>query len=114
MAESIKENAVFRRLYYRGASASNRYLAIYCLPNRLKKRRLGLTVSAKLGHAVVRNRTRRRLRELYRALEPEMKSGFDLVIVARSAAVDADFAALGRALRTLCARLNLLETETHE
>lgn len=109
MAQSIKENAVFRRLYYRGASASNRYLAVYCLPNRLQTRRLGLTVSAKLGHAVVRNRTRRRLREIYRALEPEVKSGFDLVIVARSAAVDAEFAALSRALRTLLSRVDLLE-----
>ncbi len=108
MAESIKENAVFRRLYYRGANASNRYLAVYCRPNRLDRNRLGLTVSAKLGHAVVRNRTRRRLRELFRALEPQLKCGYDIVVVARGAAVEAEFTALGHALSALFDRLDLL------
>ncbi len=105
---SLKENAVFRRLYHRGTSAGSRYLVVYCRPNGGKVSRLGFTVSTKLGHAVVRNRVRRRLREIYRLVEPDLKSGYDIVIVARSAAVEADFALLERNLRQLCGKVELL------
>ena len=105
---SLKENAVFRRLYHRGNSAGSRYLVVYCRPNGSAGSRLGFTVSTKLGHAVVRNRVRRRLREIYRIVEPELKPGYDLVVVARSAAVDAEFALLERNFRQVCGKLELL------
>ena len=105
---SLKENVVFRRLYHRGASAGNRYLVMYCRRNGSKASRLGFTVSTKLGHAVVRNRVRRRLREVYRAQEAELKCGYDIVVVARSACVEAEFTQLTRAFRQLCEKLELL------
>ena len=104
---SLKENSVFRRLYYRGATAGNRYLVVYCRRNGTKASRLGLTVSAKLGHAVVRNRMRRRLREIYRADEANLQSGYDIVIVARSAAIEAEFSALCRAFVSATQKLEL-------
>ena len=106
---SLKENHVFRRLYHRGNSAANRYLVFYCRPNGSKQSRLGFTVSTKLGHAVVRNRVRRRLREIYRLHEAEFKPGDDLVVVARSASVDAEFSALEQAFLQLARRLSLTE-----
>ena len=105
---SLKENAVFRRLYHRGTSAGSRYLVVYCRPTGSRLSRLGFTVSTKLGHAVVRNRVRRRLREIYRLVEPALKPGYDIVIVARSAAVEADFALLERNLRQLCGKAEML------
>ena len=72
---SLKENHVFRRLYHRGATAGNRLLVVYCLRNGTGHSRLGLTVSAKLGHAVERNRMRRRLREVYRLHEAQPRDG---------------------------------------
>ena len=61
--------------------------------NPLKTRinRVGLTVTKKLGHAVVRTRTRRILRAAYQQLEKEnnVKKGFLVVIVARTAATEA-------------------------
>ncbi|MFR5422361.1 MAG: ribonuclease P protein component [Oscillospiraceae bacterium] len=101
---SLKENHVFRRLYHRGATAGNRLLVVYCLRNGTGHSRLGLTVSAKLGHAVERNRMRRRLREIYRLHEAELLPGYDIVIVARSRAMEADFAELTRAFLTLAGR----------
>ena len=104
---SLKENAVFRRLYHRGSSAGSRYLVIYCRRNGTQGSRLGFTVSTKLGHAVVRNHVRRRLREIYRGLEAELQPGYDIVVVARSAAVDAEFQVLERNFRHLCQKLEL-------
>ena len=61
---SLKENHEFRRLYHRGASSAGRHLVLYCRKNKLGCNRLGLTVSAKLGKAVQRNRVKRLFREL--------------------------------------------------
>ena len=105
---SLKGNASFRRLYHRGASAANRCLVMYCGRNRS---RVGLTVSAKLGHAVVRNRIRRRLREIYRLNEGRFRTGVDLVVVARSRAVTAEYAELEKAYLSLADKLGLLEAQ---
>lgn len=83
---------------------------MYCLRNRLGENRLGLTVGAKLGCAVVRNRVRRRLRECYRALLPQLNVGYDVVIVARGRAVDADYQRLSRELAAAFEALGLLRS----
>ena len=111
MIVSLKENHVFRRLYLRGKSAGNRCLIVYCQPNRLGFNRLGLTVSTKLGHAVVRNRMRRSLREIVRLNEAKLRSGYDIVIVARRAALEADHAALTNAFLRAADKLELMEKQ---
>ena len=68
----------------------------------------GPDLREKLGHAVVRNRTRRRLREIYRLNEHRFARGYDIVVVARSAAVDADFAVLERAYLNLAKKAGIL------
>lgn len=55
-SSALKFNHVFRRLYAKGNSCANRYLVVYCRRNGTQKNRVGLTVGAKLGHAVERNR----------------------------------------------------------
>ncbi len=107
-SHSMKENSLFRRLYARGKSAANSYLVIYCRKNGSTENRIGYTVSKKLGHAVVRNRVRRRLREIYRLHESEFLSGRDIVVVARSRTVGAPYAKLERAFLSLSEKLGLL------
>lgn len=66
--------------------------------------RWGISIKARLGNAVVRNRIRRRVREALRHASPEMPTGWDVVIQPRSAEVaTADFAALSRELERLLA-----------
>ena len=59
--------------------------------------RVGLTVSSKVGNAVVRNRVRRRLRELFRRQPDSFPRGLDVVLIARSTAAEADLPRLKRA-----------------
>ena len=73
---------------------------------------MGITVSGKLGHAVVRNRVRRRIREIYRIHESECAVGYDLVAVARVRAVHADFTKLEQEFLTLMDRLGLFKRKT--
>ena len=100
--KAICENHLFSKAYSKGKRAVTSALAVYVLPDYAAKRlakahpqklvsnRYGLTVSTKLGGAVVRSRVRRILREGLRALEKErpLKVGFLVVIAARTAAVD--------------------------
>ena len=81
---SIKNNYEFRRLYNGGKSAATGLIAVYCKRNRRGASQLGITVGTKVGNAVVRNRVRRRLKEIYRLHEPTIRRGFDIVVVARS------------------------------
>ena len=105
----IKQNHEFRRLYHRGKSAANRYLVLYCLKGRRPYNRLGLTVGAKFGGAVQRNRAKRLFREAYRLHEAEFKQGFDLVLVARSRMQGANCADIEKALCKAARDLHLLE-----
>ena len=104
---TLKKNSDFRRLYAKGKSAVTPYLVVYTRPNRLGENRLGYTVSVKLGHAVVRNRVRRRLREIYRLNAPRLRQGHDIVIVARSRAVGSEYRKLNAAFLRACESLGL-------
>ena len=108
-ATTVKENYEFRRIYAKGKSGVSPYLVVYCRPNRRKNNRLGVTVSAKLGHAVVRNRVRRRLREIFRLSQPKMRKGYDIILVARRRAVTATYQELEKAYLRICEKQGLLE-----
>lgn len=108
-AVTLKKNHEFRRLYQKGASAAGPGMVVYCRKNRLDHNRLGLTASVKLGSAVVRNRCRRRLREVYRLQSPRLRQGWDLILVARSRTVKASWQELNDTFLRLCRKLDLLE-----
>jgi ribonuclease P protein component len=105
---TLKKNSDFRRLYSRGKSAVNPYMVVYCRKNGRGVNRLGYTVSVKLGHAVVRNRVRRRLREIYRLNSDRLSSGWDIVVVARAKCVGAEYQKMNDAFLTACTKLNLM------
>ena len=110
-SKSLKLNHLFRKLYRKGKSAAGKYLVLYCRQNGSRENRLGLTVSAKLGHAVVRNKVRRRLREIYRLNEDRFQPGWDIVVVARSRAVSAPYKKLEKNYLQLADSLGLLIKE---
>ena len=107
---ALKLNHIFRRLYASSGHA-NGYLVLYARPNRSATNRVGITVSKKLGHAVVRNRVRRRLREIYRLNEERFAPGWDIVVVARSRCVDADFQKLTHAYLSLAQKAGITNSQ---
>ena len=109
-SSSLKLNHIFQRLYHTKGAADGR-LVLYARKNRTECNRVGITVSKKLGKAHIRNRTRRRIREVYRLNEAKFQPGWDIVVVARSKAVDAPFDKLTKSYLTLARKLNLLIEE---
>ena len=109
-SSALKLNHIFRRLYATPAQA-NSYLVLYARRNRTTQNRVGVTVGKKLGHAVVRNRVRRRLREVYRLNEAKFAPGWDIVVVARSRCIKADFQKLTQAYLSLAENAGILISE---
>lgn len=107
---SLKLNHVFRRLYHTSGFADS-CMVLYARKNRTGINRVGITVSKKLGHAVVRNRTRRRLREVYRLHETRFQPGWDIVVVARTQAVNAPFDKLTASYLALAKKAGILLPE---
>lgn len=110
-SSALKLNHIFRRLYHTSGHA-DAYLVLYARKNRTQSNRVGITVSKKLGKAHVRNRVRRRLREVYRLNEAKFQPGWDIVVVARSKAVDAPFDKLTASYLALAAKAGVLGEDT--
>jgi ribonuclease P protein component len=109
--ESLKKNHQFRHVYGRGKSIANRLLVMYVLRNDTDKNRYGISVSKKVGNSVVRSRVTRLLRESYRLCESKVLPGYDIVVIARASAAEADFAQVQSALKHLLKKQKLYKVE---
>lgn len=95
----LRRRSEFLRVQDKGQKLTADCLLCLVLPNGRTDglTRLGLTVSTKVGPSVVRNRIRRRLRELFRVRRVSLPKGLDMVFIARSSAKDADWPRMVRA-----------------
>ena len=108
---TLKKNSDFRRLYSKGKSAVTPFMVVYCRRNGLDHNRVGYTVSTKLGLAVVRNRVRRRIREIYRLNREKMLPGWDIIVVGRGRSIKGPYEKMNEAYLDCLRRLSLLREE---
>lgn len=99
-AYRLAQKTDFNKVYRHGKSTANRHFVLYVLPNqKVEHFRLGISVSKKVGGAVVRNRVKRLIKEIVRLqLAPRIAPHHDLVIVVRKAALDLDFHEMSKSL----------------
>ena len=82
---TLRKQSDFARVYKQGKSKGSRFAVILYRRNGLKFTRAAFVSSKKVGNSVERNRSRRLMKAAYRAFEPDIKSGYDIVFVARAA-----------------------------
>ena len=82
---TLRKQSDFSRVYKQGKSRGSRFAVILYRRNGLKFTRTAFVASKKVGNSVQRNRARRLMRAAYRAVEPNVKSGYDIIFVARAA-----------------------------
>lgn len=89
--ETLKKREEFKEVLKKGKVLKADYFLIYILPNSSSKNRIGFILNKKIGKISKRNLIRRRLRGAYRELLPQMRSGYDLVVIGRRRILEADF-----------------------
>jgi ribonuclease P protein component len=102
--DRIRKQADFERVYQTRLFAADGVLVVNGAANGRAHSRLGLSVSRKIGTAVVRNRWKRLIRECFRLSREQLPSGIDLVVRPQKGAI-ADFAAISRSLPALARRI---------
>jgi ribonuclease P protein component len=104
----LRTRPEFLRVQDQGKKVASGPLLALALKNGRQETRLGLTVSTKVGIAVVRVRLRRQLRELFRRKRGEWPGGLDVVVIARGSAAGADYDTLAKAFDALSQGLRRL------
>lgn len=94
----LRKNAEFKKVYIGGKNFWNRNLILYIKKNKLEESRFGITITKKIGNAVVRNKIRRRVKEIYRLNLYRIKDGYDLILLPKKNVVDISYKELESAL----------------
>ena len=109
---SIKKISDFQKVYRTGRSFANKLLVMYVIKTEREDTRIGISVSKKVGNSVVRHHITRLVRESYRLNKDRVKTGLDIVVVARAAAKESDFKKIESAYLHLCGLHNILENRS--
>jgi ribonuclease P protein component len=104
--QKLRKNSEFSAVYERGKTWAGELVILKTLSNGLEWNRYGFVAGKRLGKAVVRNRVKRLLREVARAIPA--KSGWDLVLIARSPAAMATYHELEASVAGLLRRARIL------
>ncbi|SDC40321.1 ribonuclease P protein component [Pelagirhabdus alkalitolerans] len=111
----LKKDDEFQRVFKKGKSFANRQLVLYYLPCEDQTHfRFGLSVSKRVGNAVVRNRIKRYIRQAFLELEPDVKPSYDFIVIARMPTKDMDFHQVKKSLTHLLYKSNLLQSKNRQ
>jgi ribonuclease P protein component len=105
----LRDKRDFDRLYRKGAKVHGKYLVIIFAKNGRAYNRKAFLASKKVGKAVTRNRARRLMREAHRSLAPSVKTGYDLLFIARAAIVEVGCSDVAKTMRISLSKGKLLK-----
>ena len=110
----LKNRKDFERVYTEGKQINSKYFVCFVLKNNTSSSRLGLTVSKKIGMAVIRNRVKRILREIFRLNKNIFKEPVDIIINVKKNIVDADFQKLTKLYQSVLKMSGFIRNEKIE
>lgn len=107
--ERVRKNSHFRYIYNRGKSISNASLVMYTKRNNKPINRIGISVSKKIGKAVVRNRVKRLIKESYRNNSNKFNKGYDIIFIARVGTSNLKYKDIEKSIYNLAKRGGILK-----
>ncbi len=107
----LKKRYQFNYVYKSGEHFSGDHMVLYVVSSKTKSIKVGLAVTKKIGKAVVRNKVRRRLRELLKKQVPALKQNYNIIVVARDNITSASFETLSNELSKLLKKAKLFNEE---
>ena len=108
----LKKRYQFNYVYKSGEHFSGEHMVLYVASSKTKNIKVGLAVTKKVGHAVVRNKVRRRLREIIKKQVPILKQNNNIIVVARDNITEASFEKLSNEFLKLLKKANLINEES--
>lgn len=105
----LKSKKSFQLVYAKGRTVVDAMSVFYILPQEDDNVQIGLAVGKKLGCAVIRNRVKRLMREVFRIHQAELKKGYHIVWMARRKLTKADYKTFERVFLRLAKRAALLQ-----
>ena len=106
--DMIKKDKKFKYIYTNGRSFANKKLVMYYIKNNEEKLQIGISISKKVGKAVVRNRLRRLIKENIR-LSENIKNGYSIIFLARVGADDLNCDTMKSSMNHILRKCELLE-----
>jgi len=112
----IKNNREFRYIYNKGVSLANRNVVCYKHPKREEKPRFGVSISGKVGIAVVRNRIKRQIKEILREFLKQgiLSDEYDIIFIVRVRCADADFESIRKSVYDILKKQKLIVKKKDE
>lgn len=106
----LRKNEEFQQIFKNGKSYASRYFVIYILKNENHSSfRVGISVSKKLGNAVVRNRVKRMIKEVIRKIHTHIKPGCDFIIIVRQAVSGMNYHEIDDKLKYILQKAKLMD-----
>ncbi|MBC7088546.1 MAG: ribonuclease P protein component [Tissierellales bacterium] len=105
----LRKNTEFKKVYVKGKNYWNRNFTLYIKKNELNYTRFGIVVTKKLGKAVVRNKIKRRLREINKNLLPYVSEGYDIVLIPKKNTLDLNYEELQKSVEHLYSLAGILK-----
>jgi ribonuclease P protein component len=103
----LRKNTQFKRVYNEGKYFVEKFVVLYLAKNEDNISRVGYSVGKKVGNSVIRNRVKRRMREIIRKEGIYFKNGLDLIFMARASSSDASFSEIKQNIDSLIKRARL-------
>ena len=104
----LARSTEIRRVRRAGRNYAHPLLVFYILRSSQPLTRICVVAGAGVGKAVVRNRTKRRIRAAFQGIYPRLVPGYDVMVIARKAVIDASWIELNQAVSELSNRAGLL------
>ncbi|HSH34929.1 ribonuclease P protein component [Schnuerera sp.] len=105
----LRNNDDFQKVYKKGKKYWNRNLILFVMKNGLDYSRVGFTVSKKIGNSVIRNRVKRRLKEIFRKNFNNMKEEYDIIIIPKKNVINIEHKELESAMFHILKLANMLK-----
>ena len=106
--EILRNKKEFSSIYRKGKSVPDRYVVLFVKKNNLGYNRTAFLASKKVGNSVQRNRAKRLMKESYRFLEGELRTGYDMILVARNSINGRKFSDVDFSIRNALKKLNIM------
>ena len=107
--EVLRRNDDFASIYKRGKSIGDRYVVLFYRQNGLGYNRTAFLASKKVGNSVIRNRAKRLMKESYRNCVSTVKTGFDIIVIARNTIIGKKQPEVEKSLASALKRADLID-----